>query len=233
MQKLRLAVVPLLLSFLLPGRLIQAAVPKVHTVVLGGVRRVPYTPPEANADNKSEEATTLKVRPLLVDDRQKEWTVGEMHEVTDRSFVIRRALRINDALPGEAMRWTWQPGPWLMVDRVTGHIAALHLPAYDPQVSDVVWFRDYAAYCGILTTTKGGLVAVVAELGTRKAVVQKVIGPWPMANPPHPVCSPAKWQRTPMRATFDLIPGESMTFDVVGTSSLVEEGEGVEEPQVP
>jgi hypothetical protein len=144
--------------------------------------------------------------------------------------VIRRALRINDALPGEPARWTWQPGPWLMVDRVTGRIAALHLPAFDPQVSEIVWFRDYAAYCGILTTTKGGLVAVVAELGTRKAVVQKVIGPWPMANPPHPVCSLAKWQRTPMRATFDLLPGESLTFDVVGTSSLVEEGEGGEEP---
>ena len=27
-----------------------------------------------------------------------------MHEVTDRSFVVRRALRINDALPGEAGR---------------------------------------------------------------------------------------------------------------------------------
>jgi hypothetical protein len=233
MQNLRPAAAPLLLFLLMAGSLSGAAAPKTHTVVLGSVRRVPYTPPEANADNKSEEATTLKVRPLLVDDRQKEWTVGDIHEVTDRSFVVRRALRINDALPGEAMRWTWQPGPWLMVDRVTGRITALHLPAFDPQVSDIVWFRDYAAYCGILTTTKGGLVAVVAELGTRKAVVQKVIGPWPMVNPPHPVCSPAKWQRTPMRATFDLIPGESMTFDVVGTSSLVEEGEGAEEPQGP
>lgn len=226
MQKLRLAVVPLLFSFVLPWELSGAAVPKVHTVVLGGVRRVPYTPPEATPDNKSEEATTLKVRPLMVDDRQREWTVGDVHDVTDRSFVVRRAFRINDALPGEAARWTWQPGPWLMVDRVTGRITALHLPAFDPQVSDVVWFRDYAAYCGIQTTAKGGLVAVIAELGARKAVVQKVIGPWPMVNPPHPVCHAARWQRTPMRATFELLPGESMTFDVVGTSSLVEEGEG-------
>lgn len=235
MLRVRWAGAPLMIvvglgGLCVPGARSVAATAKAHTVVLGAARRVPYTPPEANPDNKSEEATTLKVRPLLVDDRQKEWTVGDIHEVTDRSFVIRRALRINDALPGEAARWTWQPGPWLMVDRVTGHITALHLPAFDPQVSEIVWFRDYAAYCGILTTAKGGLVAVVAELGTRKAVVQKVIGPWPMANPPHPVCSPAKWQRTPIRATFDLIPGESLTFDVVGTSSLVEEGEGGEEP---
>jgi hypothetical protein len=226
MQK-TFAVGPLL--FLLGCASAAATPPKVHTVGLGAVRRVPYTPAEANPDNKSEEATTLRVRPLIVDDKQKEWTVGDMHEVTDRSFVIRRVLHINDALPGETPRWTWQPGPWLMVDRVNGHVLALHLPAFDADISNAVWFRDYAAYCGIATNTKGGLVAVVAALGSRKAVVQKVIGPWPMANPPHPVCSLAKWQRTPMRVTFDLIPGESMTFDVLGTTSLVEEGEGAEE----
>jgi hypothetical protein len=228
MQTLRLAVAPLLFV-LIPCPALWAAVPKVHTVTLGAVKRVPYTPPEATPDNKSEEATTLRVRGLFVDDRQKEWTVGEMHEVTDRSFVIRRALRINDALPSEAARWTWQPGPWLQVDRVTGHILALHLPAYDPDISNVMWFRDYAAYCGVATTGKGGLVAVVAELGSRKAVVQKVIGPWPMANPPHPVCAAAKWQRTPMRVTFDLTEGESMTLDVLGSSSFIEEGEDSEQ----
>ena len=228
MQRLRLAVVPLLFV-LSPGPLARAAAPKVHTVTLGPVRRVAYTPPEATADNRSEEASTLRIRALYVDDRQKEWTVGEMHEVTDRSFVIRRALHINDALPGEAARWTWQPGPWLQVDRVTGHVLALHLPAYEPDVSNVVWFRDYAAYCGVATTGKGGLVAVVAELGTRKAAVQKIIGPWPMANTPHPVCAPARWQRTPMRVTFDLTAGESMTLDVIGTSSFIEEGESSDE----
>jgi hypothetical protein len=231
MQTHRLAVVPLLTVLVFAAYCVnsRAAVPKVHTVVLGPARRVPYTPPEATPDTRSEEATTLRIRPLLVDDRQREWTVGELHDVTDRSFVIRRALHINDALPGEAQRWTWQPGPWLMVDRTTGHISALHLPDYDPDISSAAWFRDYAAYCGIATTTKGGLVAVVAELGSRKAVVQKVIGPWPMANPPHPVCAAARWQRTPIRVTFDLTVGESMTFDVLGTSSLVEEGE-ISEP---
>lgn len=198
---------------------------RMHFVSLGAVRKVPYTPPEATADNKSEEATTLKVRPLIVDDKQKEWTVGELHEITDRSFVIRRALRLNDALPGEAPRWSWQPGPWLLVDRTNGHITALHLPAFDPQVSEVAWFRDYAAYCGITTTAKGGLVAVVAELGAHRAVVQKTLTPWPPPEPPHPACAPAKWQRTPIRATLQATGGQAMTFDVVGTVSLVEEGE--------
>ena len=226
MQTFRLADVPLLLLLLCVP--CSAAAPKVHTVTLGAARRVPYTPPEASAENKSEEATTLRVRPLFVDDRQKEWTVGEIHDVTDRSFVVRRALRINDSLPGEALRWTWQPGPWLMVDRATGHIAALHLPAFDPQVSQAVWFRDYAAYCGIATTAKGGLVAVVAELGARKAVVQKVLEAWPQPSAPVPVCALSVWQRTPMRATIQAVGGPAMTFDVVGTSSLIEDNEGTE-----
>jgi len=226
MQNFRSAVAPLLLVLLcaLPG----AALAKVHSVTLGVARRVPYVPPEATSDNKSEEATTLKVRPLLVDGAQKEWTVGETHDVTDRTFVVRRALRINDALPGEAARWTWQPGPWLMVDRVTGHIGALHLPDFDPQVSEVVWFRDYAAYCGIATTVKSGLVAVVTELGARKAAVQKVIGPWPQESAQHPVCALAKWQKTPMRATIQPTGGAALTFDVVGSVSLIEEGESTE-----
>ena len=209
---------------------ISAAPARIHTVALGPVKRVPYTPPEATPDNKSEEATSLKVRPLFVDEKQKEWTVGDIHDVTDRSFVVRRALHINDSLPNEAPRWTWQPGPWLLVDRATGHISALHLPDFDPEVSEAMWFRDYAAYCGIATTAKGGLVAVVAQLGARKAVVQKVIAPWPQENAPHPVCLPARWQRTPMRATLQMTGREPMTFDVVGTVSLVEEGDSGDNP---
>jgi hypothetical protein len=198
---------------------------KIHTVNLGPARRVPYTPPEATPDNKSEEATSLRVRPLFVDERQREWTVGDIHDVTDRSFVVRRALRINDSLPSEPPRWTWQPGPWLLVDRVTGRVTALHLPDFDAQLSEAVWFRDYAAYCGIATTAKGGLVAVVAQLGARRAIAQQKIGPWPQPDAPHPVCAASKWQRTPIRATIQPTGGQPLTFDVLGTSSLIEEGE--------
>lgn len=224
MQTFRPAVVPLLLAFLCPA---LAGAVKTHTVTFGASRKVSYTPPEATADTRSEAATSLRVRPLFVDDKQREWTVGPLHEVTDRTFVVQRALRLNDGLPNEPVRWSWQPGPWLMVDRVTGHITALHLPDFDPQVSEAVWFRDYAAYCGIATTVRnGGLVAVVAELGARKAVVQQKLGPWPQPQAPHPVCATATWQRTPMRATIQQTGGQPMTFAVVGISSLVEEGEG-------
>jgi hypothetical protein len=225
MQILRSALVPLLLFCC---ALSAAAAPKVHVVALGSARKVPYAPPEATAATLSGEATTLRVRPLLVDGAQREWTVGDLHDVTDRSFTIRRALRLNDALPGEAPRWTWQPGPWLLVDRSSGHITALHLPAFDPAVSEVVWYRDYAAYCGITTTAKGGLVAVVAQLSIRKAVAEKLISKWPLTTPPHPACGPSHWQRTPMRATLQPTGTEAVTFDVVGTSSLVEEGDSDE-----
>lgn len=207
--------------------LCPAAKAKVHTVALGAIRRVPYTPPESTPDTKSEDARTLKIRPLVVDGAIREWTVGDSHDVTDRTFVIRRALHINDALPGEAPRWTWQPGPWLSVDRTTGHISALHLPDFDPQLSDAVWFRDYAAYCGLHVLVKSTtLTAMVVELGARKAAVSKNITAWPPKDGSRQACALSTWQRTPMRATIHPIGGDAMTFDITGTTSLVEEGEG-------
>jgi hypothetical protein len=208
-----------------------AASAKVHVVALGTARKVPWNPPENPAPQvKSADAPTMKVRPLVVDGRQKEWTTGDSHDVTDRSFTIRRALRLNDSLPGDtAARWSWQPGPWLLVDRSTGHITALHLPDFDEEVSDAVWYRDYAAYCGTASTAKGGLFAVVAQLGARKAVVHKQIGKWPQPTPEQPVCRPAQWQRAPMRVTLQAMGGEPMTFDVVGAASLIEEGDATDE----
>jgi hypothetical protein len=203
--------------------------PKVHTVTLGPARKVPYTPPQATPDTKSEDSSTLRIRPLVVDGIQKEWTLGEVHDVTDRTFVIRRALRINDSLPAESVRWAWQPGPWLMVDRISGHITALHLPDFDPLVSNVVGFRDDAAYCGIATTAKGGILAIITQLGARKPIVQKLLAPWPQAaNQPaasNPVCAPAVWQRTPMRATLQLTGAQPVTYDVVGSVSLIEDND--------
>src|SRR5450631_4078674 len=99
MQIFRFATVPLLLvGFLaIQGQSASAQAapaspakmakpPKMHAVALGSVRKVPYTPPDVDAADKSEDSTTLKVRPLLVDGFQREWTTGEIHEVTDRSF---------------------------------------------------------------------------------------------------------------------------------------------------
>ena len=215
---------------LLPASAI--AKPKVHSVTLGGNRHVSFLPADATPETKSDEASALHIRALYVDDQRKEWTTGPIHEVTDRTFTVRRALRLNDALPTDAQpRWVWQPGPWLMVDRITGHVTALHLPDFDSAVSDVVWYRDYAAYCGISTTTRGGLFAIVAQLGTRRAVVQKKIGDWPQSNHFIPVCQPAKWQRLPMRVTLQPTGGVATTYSVLGSAALVEEGENADAEQ--
>jgi hypothetical protein len=221
---------PVLFICLLCSTLAQAAATKAHMVTFGSVRRVPYLAPDQPTPTVAEDATTLKVRPLLVDGRQKEWTTGDSHDVTDRSFTIRRALRLNDALPSDtAPHWIWQPGPWLLVDRTTGHVTSLHLPAFDPLVSQVVWFRDYAAYCGILTTARSGLYAIVAQIGARRAVLQKQLAPWPQPQHAIPICQQPQWQRQPLRVTLQPTGGEPIIFDVIGTSTLIEEGDQEEQ----
>jgi hypothetical protein len=204
---------------------------KPHTVGLGSGRRVPYsikTDPAgalAEQDTPGEEKT-LRVRPLVVDDKVKEWTTGEPHDVTDRSFVVRRALRLNDALPGDkAEHWIWQRGPWLMIDRTTGHILALKLPDYDPAVSTVVWFRDYAAYCGLNSGGKQ-LYAVVAQVGARKPILSRKLAPWSPGENTAPACARAAWQRDPLRVTFQPQGADPVSFDLVGLSAvLVEDGD--------
>lgn len=238
MQTRRLALVPLLLpssllilllSTMLPAPA-AAAVAKVHIVSLGAARKVPYVPADAAAP-AVEDIPNLKVRPLIVDGKQKEWTVGDAHDVTDRSFVVRRALRINDALPTDAApRFAWQPGPWLLVDRSTGHVTALHLPDFDGNVSDAVWYRDFAAYCGLGATGKT-LNAVVAQIGARKAIVVKELAKWTPGARSSSACAPPQWQRQPMRVTFQPTGGAAFTFQVDGAASaLIEENDNSDEP---
>ncbi len=67
------------------------------------------------ADDKP---VTLKIRPLIVDGRVREYVLGSPHEITERLFVVRRVFRMNDSLPEDsAPRWQWQRGGWLLVDR--------------------------------------------------------------------------------------------------------------------
>jgi hypothetical protein len=199
-----------------------AAKPKFHSVALGGVRSVPYSIAGDPAGARPDE-TKLRVRPLVVDGKVKEWTTGEVHDVTDRSFTVRRAVRINDALPTDhGEHWVWQRGPWLLVDRTSGKITALHLPDYDPAVSEVTWFRDYAAYCG-LTASGKQLYAVVAQIAARKPVLSKKLGEWNMADHPSPACGTAVWQRSPLQISFSPTGGTAESFDLVGSSAVLVE----------
>lgn len=210
---------------------VAQAASKPHVVALGAARHVPYSAEGDPAGARAEEKQ-LTVRPLVVDAKVKEWTTGEAHDVTDRSFAVRRALRINDALPGDkAGHWVWQRGPWLLVDRVGGKTTALHLPDYDPSVSEVVWFRDYAAYCGLNAGGKN-LYAVVAQLAARKPVLARKVGAWDAASHPAAACGKPEWQRDPLRVTFQPTGGTAASFDLVGASAvLVEDGDSDSSPE--
>lgn len=189
----------LVLAVSSPGLLFAAA--KSHVVALGAARKVPYSMAGDPAGAVPDE-NELRVRPLVIDVKIKEWTTGEVHDVTDRSFTVRRAIRLNDALPTDKTEhWVWQRGPWLLVDRASGHIIALKLPDYDPAVSSVVWFRDYAAYCG-LTAKASQLYGVVAQVAARKPVLAKKLGAWNTEDHPKPACEASIWQREPLRVTF-------------------------------
>lgn len=207
-----------------------AAGPRVHTVALGMGKKVPALPSTtAESAAATNDMLTLRVRPLVVDGRVKEWTTGDAHDVTDRSFAVRRAVRINDTLPQEsAFRWVWERGPWLLIDRSNGHVAVLHPPEFDPAVSEVVWFRDYAAYCGIHQTPKTQHVtAVVYQLGSRRPLLQKQLSAWNADTQTSGACDVATWQRRPLRVTFRPVGGEPMNFDIIGLSAaMVEEADG-------
>ncbi|MGO8759679.1 MAG: hypothetical protein ACLQG3_16300 [Terracidiphilus sp.] len=213
----------------------SAAPRKAHTVVLGAARSVPYSKvgdPSGAAPDEKE----LRIRALYVDGALKEWTTGDAHDVTDRSFVVRRAIHLNDALPTDKPgpgtnleRWVWQRGPWLLVDRVTGRVTALHLPDYDPGVSQVSWFRDYAAYCGLPPSGKS-LYAVVAQIAGRKPALARKIAAFDAGDRSGPVCAPPEWQREPLRITFHPTGRDAANYDFVpGSAVLVEDADDEEE----
>jgi hypothetical protein len=210
---------------------------KAHTVILGAARKAPYSKAGDPAGATADEIT-LKIRALFVDSVLKEWTTGDAHDVTDRSFVVRRVMRVNDSLPGDKPpvpaakqgEWVWQRGPWLLVDRVSGHITALKLPDYDPGVSQVSWFRDYGAYCGVTASGKS-LYAIVAQVAARKPVLAKKLAAFDPEIRGGAVCVAAEWQREPLRVTFHPAGRDAVSFDLVpGSAVLVEDAGDEAEP---
>ena len=154
----------------------SAAARKGHTVVLGGARKVPYS-------KAGDPAGAAGRRGLAEDSRAARGRRGE--GMDHRRAARRDRPQLRGAARDSAERrfasaksrpgrqpWVWQRGPWLLVDRVTGHETALQLPDYDPGVSQVSWFRDYAAYCGVTASGKS-LYAVVAQVAARKPVLAK------------------------------------------------------------
>ena len=213
------------------------AVTKPHTITFGKWTTVQWLPTTASSNDKPLTLPlTLKVRPLLVDARVKEFTLGPAHDVTDRLFVIRRAFRVNDSLPQESAsppHWQWQPGGWLLVDRLTARISPINLPEFDALYSAASWYRDYAAYCGISEDGRK-LYAVVAQISRRKPVLKKILDGQtvPENAALDPACPMPAWQRSPARVTFEPAGIAKQTFAIRGHAvDLVIESEEPEEEE--
>jgi hypothetical protein len=181
------------------------AAPGNHAIAFGKWTTVKWFADAANAS-----PVELKVRPLFVDGRLREYTLGEPHEVTDRVLVVQQAYRLNDALAGErGPLWKWQRGGWLVVERATGRVRRLSLTDFNPSASQVSWYRDYAAYCGV-SEDDGKPFAVVAQLGRRKPLLRQQVAA---------ECAAPVWQRNPPRVTFAPVGAEKRTFEVHGNAA--------------
>ncbi len=176
----------------------------------------------------------LKVRSLFVDARLKEYTTGSPHEITDRLFVVRRAFRMNDALPTDSANtphWQWQRGGWLLVDRVTGRVSQLNLPEFDPFYSTASWYRDYVAYCGV-SDDEEKLYMMVAQVGRRKPILKKDAGKPAAGDEPDSECAAPVWKRAPVQVTFQHGGEQKLVFtirsrviDVVNDTEETEESD--------
>lgn len=204
-----------LIIVVLHSSLWSAAAAKPHVISFGKWTTVPYS-----LDSSASDKLSLKVRPLLVDARVKEFTLGLAHEVTDRLFVVRRAFRVNDSLPQESAappHWQWQRGGWLLVDRVTGHITPINLPEFDPLFSAASWYRDYIAYCGVSEDGRK-VYAVVAQISRRKPVLKKLLDGEKFSEESalDSACPMPSWQRAPTRVTFEPAGSPQQTFAIRG-----------------
>ncbi len=209
---------------------------KVHVVALGAGKRVPYSKSGDPAGALPGE-NTLKIRPLIVDGNVKEWTTGDAHDVTDRSFAIRRVLKINDELPGEQTaagnHWVWQRGPWLLIDRVSGHVSALKLPDYDPggESGELV-----PRLCSVLRghlERKESLCGCRPTRGAQTRACQETFGVRTGDTAaPHMRRSGMATQATPR--TFHPAGMDAVSFDIVGGSAvLVEDSDEAPESASP
>ena len=190
-----------------------SAASKPHVVILG-------KPLPVKLFLGPEEASTvdIMVRPLYVDAKLKEFTTGKSHDVTDRQFVVRRAFRINDALPDDARKspkWLWQLGGWLLVDRSSGKITPIRLPDFDPYL---LRGKLVPRLCGLLRHHRqwGKAGCLVVQIGVKKPLYRKELGKASGGDQPDSDCSAPRWERQPPRVTFLPKVGDKLSVTVRG-----------------
>lgn len=186
---------------------IASGASKPHVITLGHWMSI-----SLRAERGDNGATSVKIRPLYVDGRTKEFTIGAAHDVTERIFVVQRIYRVNDSLPQQPgpAQWQWQRGGWLLIDRVSGKVQPLLLPEFDPDSSAVNWFRDYAAYLGVSDDGQQ-LFAMIMQIGRRKPLLKKSIAE---TNQSQSAYALPVWERNPVRVSFSSTPDQKLTFAV-------------------
>ena len=180
------------------------AAPRQHTVAFGGWKAAQIVP-------ELGLARAARIRPLLIDGKVKEFVIGMPHVVSDRLFVVQRTNHLNDALPDELSqtpKWIWRIGEWISVDRLTGHVAVLNLPVFDPENPQVSWYRDYVAYCGH-SDDGAKTYMVVWQIGQRKPILKRESSG---------TCAAPNWQRSPSRVTFNSAE-QKLSFVVHGRAA--------------
>jgi hypothetical protein len=205
-----------------------SAATRVHVITFGKWTSVQWFR-DFGTDDKP---ALIKIRPLMVDGRVKEYALGAPHEVTERLFVVRRAFRVNDSLPEDSgPHWRWQRGGWLLVDRLTGHISTINLPEFDVYYSSASWYRDYVAYCGVADDGKK-MYAIVAQISRRRAVLKLQLSNNGVAEDaaPDSACTAPSWQRNPVRVSFETAGSTKQTFAIRGhVVDVVNDAEDEEE----
>lgn len=201
-------------AFLLSALLSYGA-PKQHNVTFGKLM-----PVKLFLGPTEDRVTDMQVRSLFIDGKLKDFTTGDTHDITETVFVVRRAFRINDSLPTEprkAPKWMWQRGGWLMVDRYTGRVTPVLLPEFDPFYSDVAWYRNYAAYCGI-SDNASKVYAVVTEVGRKKPLLRRELSNATNGDSQDSECSKPDWDRKPPHVTFNPKNAQKFTFTLPNRS---------------
>jgi hypothetical protein len=199
------------------------AASKPHIVAFGKWQTVTWS-----AVGREKHPLELKMRPLYVDGKTKEYTTGSPRDITEKVFVVRRVFQLNDALPDETRpRWRWERGAWITVDRSTGRVSPVSLPYFHNFHSAAVWYRDYVAYCGT-SDDISKVYAVVVQLGHRKPVFRQALSGAALSADPDTACSAPVWERDPPRVSFK-INGEPAASFSLGPSESVPETE--EPPQ--
>lgn len=169
----------------------------------------------------SRHSAELRIRPLYLRGNIERFITGEPYEVDERYFVVRDAYRIEDVPPqnprAEGLRWQWQRGGWLWVDRRSGRVRDLDLPHFDPYYSEAAWYRDYAAYCGL--DRNGEMVlAVVTQANKRRPVLLQQLGQASGLPQPDSECGTPQWSVAggELRVTFDPRFRGQLTYSVDG-----------------